>query len=111
MRDTFIKDGQPYRYISGSIHYARVPPQYWDDRLTKIASSGLNAIQVYAMILYYCLSFGLTDTFLGIFMKKLRGNMILVVGEILHNFLFWPSKNNWTFCFALARTYAGSGNT
>ncbi len=44
-RDTFVKDGQPFRYISGSIHYARVHPDYWQDRLNKMHAAGLNAIQ------------------------------------------------------------------
>ncbi|XP_071812010.1 beta-galactosidase-like [Apostichopus japonicus] len=45
--DTFVKDGQPFRYISGSIHYSRVPSMYWEDRLQKMYMAGLNAIQVY----------------------------------------------------------------
>jgi len=45
--NTFMKDGKPFRYISGSIHYQRVPPEYWDDRLKKMAAAGLNAIQTY----------------------------------------------------------------
>ncbi|XP_033107265.1 beta-galactosidase-like [Anneissia japonica] len=45
--NSFSKDGQPFRYISGSIHYARVPRGYWDDRLKKMYATGLNAIQVY----------------------------------------------------------------
>ncbi|XP_064419961.1 beta-galactosidase-1-like protein isoform X1 [Latimeria chalumnae] len=43
----FVKDGLPFRYISGSIHYFRVPPQYWLDRLKKMYMAGLNAIQIY----------------------------------------------------------------
>ncbi|XP_053149412.1 beta-galactosidase-1-like protein isoform X2 [Hemicordylus capensis] len=43
----FRKDGAPFRYISGSIHYFRVPPVYWKDRLLKMYMSGLNAVQVY----------------------------------------------------------------
>uniref|UniRef100_A0A452TR01 Beta-galactosidase n=1 Tax=Ursus maritimus TaxID=29073 RepID=A0A452TR01_URSMA len=43
----FLKDGQPFRYISGSIHYARVPRFYWKDRLLKMKMAGLNAIQTY----------------------------------------------------------------
>lgn len=46
-RNTFLKDGVPFRYISGSIHYFRVHPNHWEDRLKKIRSAGLNAIQVY----------------------------------------------------------------
>nr|KAF6474217.1 galactosidase beta 1 [Rousettus aegyptiacus] len=42
----FLKDGQPFRYISGSIHYFRVPRFYWKDRLLKMKMAGLNAIQV-----------------------------------------------------------------
>nr|XP_009237513.2 beta-galactosidase isoform X4 [Pongo abelii] len=44
-RDCFLKDGQPFRYISGSIHYSRVPRFYWKDRLLKMKMAGLNAIQ------------------------------------------------------------------
>lgn len=43
----FRKDGQPFRYISGSIHYFRVPRFYWEDRLLKMKMAGLNAIQIY----------------------------------------------------------------
>nr|XP_020744208.1 beta-galactosidase isoform X1 [Odocoileus virginianus texanus] len=43
----FLKDGQPFRYISGSIHYFRVPRFYWKDRLLKMKMAGLNAIQMY----------------------------------------------------------------
>ncbi|XP_008576305.1 PREDICTED: beta-galactosidase [Galeopterus variegatus] len=46
-RDRFLKDGQPFRYISGSIHYSRVPRFYWKDRLLKMRMAGLNAIQTY----------------------------------------------------------------
>lgn len=46
-RDRFLKDGQPFRYISGSIHYFRIPRFYWEDRLLKMKMAGLNAIQMY----------------------------------------------------------------
>ncbi|TNN84474.1 Beta-galactosidase [Liparis tanakae] len=45
--DCFLKDGKPFQYISGSIHYARIPRYYWKDRLVKMYMTGLNAIQVY----------------------------------------------------------------
>ncbi|CAK6435724.1 unnamed protein product, partial [Pipistrellus nathusii] len=45
--DCFRKDGQHFRYISGSIHYFRVPRFYWEDRLLKMKMAGLNAIQFY----------------------------------------------------------------
>lgn len=43
----FLKDGQPFRYISGSLHYFRVPKQYWKDRMQKMKLAGLNALQTY----------------------------------------------------------------
>ncbi|CAL1297258.1 unnamed protein product [Larinioides sclopetarius] len=46
-RNTFLKDGKPFRYMSGSIHYFRVPNQFWYDRLYKMKMAGLNAIQTY----------------------------------------------------------------
>ncbi|XP_038615750.1 beta-galactosidase [Tachyglossus aculeatus] len=46
-RDCFLKDGKPFRYISGSVHYSRVPRFYWKDRLLKMKLAGLNAIQTY----------------------------------------------------------------
>ncbi|XP_078395636.1 beta-galactosidase [Cetorhinus maximus] len=45
--DCFRKDGKEFRYISGSIHYSRVPRYYWKDRLMKMHMAGLNAIQTY----------------------------------------------------------------
>ena len=40
-------DGKPFRYVSGSLHYFRIPREYWEDRLRKVRAAGLNAIQVY----------------------------------------------------------------
>lgn len=45
--DHFILDGQPYRVLSGAIHYFRVPREYWDDRLEKARLMGLNTIETY----------------------------------------------------------------
>ena len=44
--NSFLKDGKPFQYVSGSIHSYRVPRAYWQDRLDKIKAAGLNAIQV-----------------------------------------------------------------
>ena len=45
--DCFLKDGEPFRYISGSFHYVRVPRFYWKDRLMKMKAGGLNTVQTY----------------------------------------------------------------
>lgn len=44
--DRFLLNGVPFRYISGSLHYFRVPPVLWADRLLKMKLSGLNAVQL-----------------------------------------------------------------
>jgi beta-galactosidase len=44
----FIRDGKPYQIISGTIHYPRVPREYWRDRLQKARAMGLNTIETYA---------------------------------------------------------------
>ncbi|UJR28384.1 hypothetical protein I4U23_009625 [Adineta vaga] len=46
-RNTFVKDGEPFRYVSGSIHMYRMPREYWTDRLERMWAAGLNAIQTY----------------------------------------------------------------
>ncbi|XP_012790120.2 beta-galactosidase-1-like protein isoform X2 [Sorex araneus] len=45
--DRFLLDGTPFRYVSGSLHYFRVPRVLWADRLYKMRMSGLNAVQFY----------------------------------------------------------------
>jgi len=45
--DTFIKDGEPFRIVSGSIHYFRVHPDDWTDRLLKLKYAGFNTVQTY----------------------------------------------------------------
>jgi beta-galactosidase len=43
--DTFRMDGEPFRYVSGSLHYFRVPRDLWKDRMQKMRAGGFNAIQ------------------------------------------------------------------
>lgn len=46
-KGTLVKDGKPFRYISGSLHYSRVPHEYWADRLRRFSAMGLDAVQTY----------------------------------------------------------------
>ena len=43
----FLLNGKPFQIISGSMHYARVPREYWRDRLEKARAMGLNTITTY----------------------------------------------------------------
>ena len=55
-RQTFLLDGNPFRFISGSIHNFRVPAAYWNDRFRKIRAGGYNAVQVNEILLTQCLN-------------------------------------------------------
>jgi beta-galactosidase len=44
---SFVKDGAPFRFISGEFHYFRVPRALWADRLHKMRLGGLNAVSTY----------------------------------------------------------------
>lgn len=44
--NTFLRDGVPVTLKSGEVHYHRIHPAYWADRLQRAAAMGLNAIQV-----------------------------------------------------------------
>jgi len=42
-----MKDGEPYRILSGSLHYWRVLPADWVSRFKLIKQMGLNTITTY----------------------------------------------------------------
>ncbi|MFG1819589.1 beta-galactosidase family protein [Kribbella sp. NPDC049174] len=43
----FLLDGKPFRILSGALHYFRVHPQHWADRIEKARLMGLNTIETY----------------------------------------------------------------
>jgi beta-galactosidase GanA len=45
--DRFMLDGSPFQIISGAIHYFRIHPDLWLDRLYRCKALGLNTIEVY----------------------------------------------------------------
>lgn len=45
--DQFMLDGNPTIIISGAIHYFRVVPAYWRDRLLKLKACGFNTVETY----------------------------------------------------------------
>ncbi|WP_152394940.1 glycoside hydrolase family 35 protein [Paenibacillus guangzhouensis] len=46
-KDDFVLNGEPIRLISGAIHYFRVVPEYWRDRLLKLKACGFNTVETY----------------------------------------------------------------
>ena len=45
IKDQFYLDGNPFRIISGGMHYFRVLPEYWEDRLLKLKALGCNTVE------------------------------------------------------------------
>lgn len=43
----FVYDGKATRIISGEMHYARIPHQYWRHRMKMLKAMGLNAVATY----------------------------------------------------------------
>ncbi|MDP3951136.1 beta-galactosidase family protein [Microbacterium sp.] len=43
----FLRDGHPHQVISGAIHYFRVHPEQWHDRIRKARRMGLNTVETY----------------------------------------------------------------
>ncbi|HVX67872.1 MAG TPA: beta-galactosidase, partial [Bryobacteraceae bacterium] len=46
--DHFALDGQPFVVRSGEMHYARVPREYWRDRMRKMRAMGMNTLCMYS---------------------------------------------------------------
>ena len=43
----FYLENQPFQLLSGGIHYFRIVPEYWKDRLQKLKELGLNTVETY----------------------------------------------------------------
>lgn len=71
------------RYISGSMHYARVPSAYWSDRLQKMKDCGLNTVQTYVPWNFHEMEPGnynfSGDRDLGAFLKAAQDAGLLVI--------------------------------
>jgi beta-galactosidase len=44
---TFLLDGKPFQMISGEMHCARIPKEYWRDRMKMAKAMGLNTVGTY----------------------------------------------------------------
>ena len=47
IKDEIYMNGERFQIISGSIHYFRVVPEYWRDRLEKLKAMGCNTVETY----------------------------------------------------------------
>ena len=51
--DQFLLDGKPFQIISGEIHPARVPQEYWRHRIQMAKAMGCNTIAAYIFWNYH----------------------------------------------------------
>jgi beta-galactosidase len=47
IKDQFYYNGEAVKIISGGIHYFRIVPEYWRDRLEKLKAMGCNTVETY----------------------------------------------------------------
>lgn len=45
--NNFLMNGEIHTILSGAIHYFRVVPEYWEDRLKKLKACGFNTVETY----------------------------------------------------------------
>ncbi|MBS1697790.1 MAG: beta-galactosidase [Actinobacteria bacterium] len=44
---SLFKHGRPFRMLSGAVHYFRIHPDQWEDRLRRLAAMGANTVDTY----------------------------------------------------------------
>ena len=62
----FLLDGEPFRVIAGALHYFRVHPDLWADRIRKARQMGLNTIETYVPWNEHSPQRGVFDTSAGL---------------------------------------------
>jgi len=60
-KSDFLMDGKPIQIISGEMHPARIPKQYWRNRIQMAKAMGCNAIAVYVFWNYHEVTPGVFD--------------------------------------------------
>ena len=48
----FVLNGKKLKIISGAVHYFRIHPSLWRDRLRKVRAAGLTVVETYVYIIY-----------------------------------------------------------
>jgi beta-galactosidase GanA len=60
-KETFLLDGKPFQIISGEMHPARIPAEYWRHRIRMARAMGCNTIAAYLFWNYHEPSEGVFD--------------------------------------------------
>ncbi|MFJ5546652.1 beta-galactosidase family protein [Streptomyces sp. NPDC093225] len=51
--DGFLRGGRPHRIVSAAVHYFRVRPELWHDRLLRLRAMGVNTVETYVAWNYH----------------------------------------------------------
>ena len=78
--DAIYINGKREKIMSGAVHYFRVVPEYWYDRLLKLKELGCNCVETYV-----CWNLH----------EKREGNLISAVGLISENFSTLPTLSGF----------------
>jgi len=52
--NAFYLDGKKVQLLSGAVHYFRVVPDYWHDRLMRLKACGLNCVETQVFFSSFC---------------------------------------------------------
>lgn len=64
-KNEFLLDGKPFRIISGEMHPARIPQEYWRHRIRMAKAMGCNTISAYIFWNYHEIAEGIYDFHTG----------------------------------------------
>ena len=64
-KDDFLLDGKPFQMISGEMHPARIPREYWRHRIQMAKAMGCNTIAAYIFWNYHESKEGAFDFSIG----------------------------------------------
>ncbi|MEF3405513.1 glycoside hydrolase family 35 protein [Agromyces sp. CCNWLW203] len=79
--EDFLLDGKPHRILSGALHYFRVHPDQWADRIRKARLMGLNTIETYVAWNAHAPERGVFDTTGGLDLGRF---LDLIAAEGMH---------------------------
>ncbi|MFH8383959.1 glycoside hydrolase family 35 protein [Kitasatospora sp. NPDC018058] len=104
----FLRDGVPHRVVAGAVHYFRVHPELWEDRLRRVRALGVNTVDTYVPWNFHELRAGQTD-FTG---WRDVGRFVRLAGELGLDVILRPGPYicaEWEFGGLPARLLAVEG--
>ncbi|SOB78757.1 glycoside hydrolase family 35 protein [Streptomyces sp. 1331.2] len=106
--DGFVRGGVPHRVVAGAVHYFRVHPGLWEDRLRRVRALGVNTVDTYVPWNFHELPGGRAD-FTG---WRDVGRFVRLAGELGMDVILRPGPYicaEWEFGGLPARLLAVDG--